>query len=231
MDAIRIDEARRLLRLAAPEQRGLRSVYLNTRTGRRKYWTRWVKPEPKEKNATTLGLRKDKVRIAPDFFQDKVLPGGDEIGIDVKSGEMAIFVNGDLNASGAKNPVRCAIALRDMVSDYISSLPDGTVINCTAFDARRHKQDKKQDLYKVYGFGDSGEEGRLFGFVKDGKLFPIDKEWMNKNYPKGYRNLGYDSDGYDRNGYDRNGYDEDGYDADGFDEDGYDRAGHPMHGV
>ena len=51
--AIRLDEARRLLRLAAPQTRGLRKVVLNTKTGRRAYWLKSlaeVKLQPKVKS-------------------------------------------------------------------------------------------------------------------------------------------------------------------------------------
>jgi len=38
ISSIRLDKARRLLRLASPQQRGLRKVVLNTKKGRRAYW-------------------------------------------------------------------------------------------------------------------------------------------------------------------------------------------------
>ena len=240
MDAIRIDEARRLLRLAAPEQRGLRSVYLNTRTGRRKYWTKWAKPEPKEKNATTLGLEKNKASIAPDFFSSKKTSSGDEISFFVSAGEMSITVNGNYSVSSrVKNRVECALGLKSMINDYISSLPDGSVLCGVPADADQEKRKKKENLYESYGFAKSGKGGLLLGFTKGGKLFPIDKKWMRRNHPHGgelpgyensYDESGYNQNGYDRNGYDRDGYTVVGYNRHGYDRDGYNRQGYDYYG-
>ena len=233
--AIRLDEARRLLRLASPQARGLRKVVLNTKRGRRAYWMIGSQAkEPARKlrkgafNASDLNLKREKLR--PPGEKESVIKktiGKDRLSLRIGSGgSVSVEINDSHHAeiANASSNIRIAKAVVDSFREYCSGIDNYTVMYCTPYDQDPGKREKKAWLYQAMGF----DKDTMAAFTIDGVLYPIDKKWAD-SHPEGIRTLGgesqqdlFDEDGYDRFGYDQNGYDQDGYDRDGYNEEGFD---------
>lgn len=240
---LRLDRARKLLARSAPSARGLRSVVLNTRTGRRKYWISDKKQAPhlsgkKRTNATQLGIDPLSLKV-PNPELITILSGKDSVHIVVKHGLVDMFVNEETNASEAKadRPVQTAMKIRDAFNNYFSRLKDNTLLYCTAYDDDPVKARKKESIYQSSGFGERLDKYRtIAGVIRNGELHPVDKKWASKHDfftsdffkildEEGYDRHGFGSDGYTREGYDRRGFNREGYDQSGYDRNGLDRDG------
>lgn len=195
----RLDEARRLLKLADPRTRGLRKVVLNTKRGQRAYWV--GSPESKKKvekkalKSSDLGIRVEDMRKGRDFYSSAVTSRGTPIEVYSENGEVSFLINNSLvlKHSQAVDPVASLKKATRMILSEISKGQKGDVYWCHPFDYNYDLKLRKKEFYKGLGF-EEFKAGRgavspiMFGVVGDeGKLLPMDiatqQELINASLP------------------------------------------------
>jgi hypothetical protein len=235
--AIRLDEARRLLRLAAPQTRGLRKVVLNTKRGRRAYWigkkpVKKIQPRTGFISASEAGLPHDKVKRPEKDIVIRKSVGKDHSVLYIgRKGLVNIRVNNSADIGLAnvdpQNRVRIAKSLADSFREYCLTAEDYTILSCSPSDNDPVLTTKKARLYHAAGF----DKETMTAYVMNGRLNPVDQQWVEewiKYESEGSRE--YDVDDFDQNGYDSQGFNRYGYGYDGLDRDGYSEVGEDEEG-
>ena len=186
--SVRLDNAKRLLRLAAPQSRGLRRIVLNTKSGRRAYWIGNPNEEKKEKKkplkASDLGIRVEDMKKGRDFYSSSATSAGTPVEVYSENGEISFLINDSLVSKHSKpsDPVASLKKATRMILSEISKGKKGDVYWCHPFDSNYDLAQRKKKFYENLGFEEfnSTRSGRLspvmFGVVgDDGKLVPMDR--------------------------------------------------------